>query len=128
MRGRRWRHGRGQHRGPSVTIQRFLEPCLLLLLQRRDGPRHGYDLAQALEEFGVEDADPSVVYRALRGMEELGLIESQWDAEGSGPARRIYALTPDGHEMLAAWVEEFKATLDMLERFVELYEQGEGTA
>jgi len=123
MPGRRRRRRGGGREQPTVTIQRWLEPCLLLILRRASGPSHGYDLAQALSEFGMADADPSLVYRALRAMEGEGLVQSAWDATGSGPARRNYALTLAGGRELDAWVGELRATRDALDRFLDTYEQ-----
>ena len=46
--------------------------------------------------------DPSIVYRALREMEEQDLVASNWDdRETQGPPRRVYHLTASGNEALA---------------------------
>ena len=61
MRGR----GRRQRwqQGHSRRAVRFLEPTLLLVLHH--GPAHGYTLIGQLREFGLDDIDPSAVYRSL---------------------------------------------------------------
>ena len=115
-RGRhRWRGGRGPQRG---QIARLLEPCLLILLQ--EGPRHGYDLIAALARFGLEPGllDSGLVYRALRQMEEAAWISSTWEIATSGPARRVYSLTPAGRQALAAWREELGRTHDVLHKLL----------
>ena len=61
------------------ATMRFLEPVLLLLLHH--SPAHGYTLVERLNEFGLEGRDSSVVYRALRDMEEKGWVTSTWDEE-----------------------------------------------
>ncbi|MHB0857075.1 MAG: PadR family transcriptional regulator [Anaerolineae bacterium] len=119
MPGQRWcrRHG---NRPCSPHIRGFVEPCLLLLLAA--GPNHGYELAQGLAEFGLDQVDPSIVYRVLRTMEETGLIVSDWQTEGTqGPARRAYQITQAGHEATAAWVDELQATAHVLQHFLETY-------
>lgn len=128
-RGRRWMGGKG--RGPCPTrIYRFMEPCLLLLLHR--GSSHGYSLQDELKEFGFAEpgVDPSVVYRALREMEEQGLVTSTWDTEGSGPPRRVYRLTAQGDQHLARWVADLRETDQVLRDFFAAYdehmEEGEG--
>ena len=70
-------------------------------------------------------------YRMLRGMEGAGLIESWWDTEvSSGPARRIYQLTPRGDAALADWVSQLSETDQVLHRFLDRYDkhmrEGEG--
>jgi len=110
--------GRGAGRG----LHRFMEPCLLLLLRR--GPSHGYDLAQGLAELGLPGVDPSLAYRLLRQMEEAGLVHSEWDTRvSSGPARRVYRLTPDGDALLADWVAELEGTDRVLHGFLAAYRE-----
>lgn len=128
-RGRRWMGGKG--RGPCPTrIYRFVEPCLLLLLHRSSS--HGYSLQDELKEFGFAEApvDSSVVYRALREMEEQGLLTSTWDTEGSGPPRRVYQLTTQGNQHLAQWVADLQETDRVLHSFFTAYDEhmleGEG--
>lgn len=123
-RGRRWRQ-----RGCSRRAVRFLEPTLLLLLHH--GPAHGYTLLEKLEEFGLGDVNPSVVYRALRDMEERSWVTSTWDEEQTqGPPRRVYRLATLGDEVLAWWTKDLKDTKGMIEHFLGTYrshmEEGEG--
>ena len=119
-RGRRGRCGR--EKGWRRPIRGFLEPCLLLSLQR--GESHGYDLAAALEPFGMVNISPSLVYRALRDMEMTGLVESEWDTETTaGPARRVYQITDAGHNRLDEWVRDLSETDRVLHHFLEVAEQ-----
>jgi len=48
---RRWRGGQGGEACPR-HINRFLEPCLLLLLHCDEA--HGYELLEGLKPFGFE--------------------------------------------------------------------------
>jgi PadR family transcriptional regulator PadR len=128
--GHRRRMG-GRGGGPcSTRIYRFMEPCLLLLLHRSSS--HGYSLQDELKEFGFAEpaVDPSVVYRALREMEERGLLTSTWDTEGSGPPRRVYQLTAQGNQYLAQWVADLRETDRVLHGFFDAYDEhmleGEG--
>jgi len=112
-------------------IRRFVEPALLLLLHNE--PTHGYRLLEGLGQLGLETypVDASVVYRILRDLEETGVITSEWETEDTGgPARRVYKLTGEGDIRLKAWVEELRATDQILHRFLEAYDQhmqhGEG--
>ena len=120
MPGRRRRAGR--RIPPAALVPRgFMEPCLLLLLRIR--ARHGYDLSQALADFGMGAIDTSVVYRSLRSMEMDGLIVSQWEQGGSGPARRVYQVTPLGRARLGSWVSQLQKTDQGLHYFFDLYAQ-----
>ena len=105
------------------------ESALLLLLHRE--PAHGYTLLEQLEEFGLGEIAPSVIYRVLRDMEARGWITSMWDEERTqGPPRRVYRITALGNEVLATWTRELDETRKMLDRLVGAYrlhmEEGEG--
>ncbi|WP_088553410.1 helix-turn-helix transcriptional regulator [Calderihabitans maritimus] len=117
------RHRRRGCRCINVSVERFMEPCLLLLLSRRS--TYGYDLIQSLKEFGFADGetDPGTVYRYLRRMEEEGLVSSEWDTSGGGPARRLYTLTSEGEDLLHAWAESIKENKKRLEYFLQKYRE-----
>jgi poly-beta-hydroxybutyrate-responsive repressor len=102
-------------------MERFLEPCLLLLLRR--GPSHGYGLIQDLRDFGLaeKETDPGSVYRYLRRMEDSGLITSEWQTQETGPAKRTYRLTSEGEKILASWVQVIAGNKERMERFLALY-------
>lgn len=121
---------RRRKRGPwGATYPRrtksFIQPSLLLLLQRREG--HGYALMERLKKQGLADdsLNPSVVYRGLREMEEWGWVTSSWDTEGSGPPRRVYRITPQGDEFLKSWTGGLHEMKGTLERFLDTYEAGQ---
>ena len=97
------------HQKKMVRPERFMEPCLLLLLT--ENVTYGYDLISRLKEFGFGDnQDPGMVYRYLRRLEKRGMIESKWDTTGTGPARRMYKVTADGNELLSVWTETIRLT------------------
>lgn len=101
---------------------RFLQPCLLLLL--RGGKAHGYALITELERYGFdpESLDPSLVYRALREMEEVDWVSSHWDKESKGPQRRVYSLNEVGKEQLAVRIDDLRRTRDEIDRLLDAYE------
>lgn len=115
--GRRWGGGRGCRR----SINRFLEPCLLLLLH--GGQSHGYQLLENLGRFGFSDspADSSTVYRILRSLEERDFVSSRWAEGDSGPARRVYSLSERGDRYLRMWVEDLRETDRILHMFFGEY-------
>jgi DNA-binding PadR family transcriptional regulator len=116
QRRRRTRRGRGRT-GQSI---RLLEPVILYLLHL--GPSHGYSLLDKIDEFGLGGLNPSVVYRALREMEEQGWVRSVWDGEETqGPPRRVYELTKHGDEMLALWVKDLQEVQDQISGLINTY-------
>jgi PadR family transcriptional regulator, regulatory protein PadR len=103
--------------------RRFVRPLVLLLLA--EGPSHGYELAQSLERFPPEgvNVEPSILYRMLKQMENEGLATSSLDDSGTGPARKVYELTPEGLEALNLWSSSLEGTAGMLRSFKERYER-----
>ena len=104
---------------PSTPPKNFLRACLLLLL--REQPGHGYDLLRRLESFGIGGDDPGGLYRALRSLEQEGLVHSAWQASTSGPDRRSYELTRAGMEELHRSATSLAATRDLLGAFLSRY-------
>ncbi len=112
---------RGKRRRQRVL--RFLQPCLLLMLTRDEA--HGYSLMDDLDEFGFDPNrfDPSLVYRALREMEDSGLVSSRWDDDSQGPRRRVYQILPQGEALLAEWIADLRRTRGEIDRLLANYEK-----
>jgi len=107
----------------SGKAERYIQPSLLLGLKIK--PSYGYELINNIHEFGFVrgQAPPGMIYRHLRGLETDGLVKSQWQTEGSGPARRIYRITPEGDEALSIWIDYMRQQADNLVRFIKAYEK-----
>jgi PadR family transcriptional regulator, regulatory protein PadR len=107
-----------------ARVERFGEPALLTLLAQ--GPTHGYELLERLPELvGEERVDVGNVYRALRGLEDEGLVASEWRADLPGPAKRTYTLTDDGRAVLDHWRDSLLALRDDIGAFLDGTEGGE---
>jgi DNA-binding PadR family transcriptional regulator len=104
------------HRGKAIdlgmcpcagaTLGRLIQPAIMTILA--GGAVHGYRIVQRLARtpmLGGGSPDPTGVYRMLRSMEKRGLVVSSWGLSDSGPAKRLYRLTPAGHRCLGRWVE-----------------------
>lgn len=101
--------------------ERFLEPCLLLLLFEQ--PTHGYNLIEKLEGFGFDSKtqDAGAVYRALRKLEKENMVKSQWEAGEAGPAKRLYEVTDEGKILLEEWGQSIQFTKSRLENYLKKY-------
>jgi poly-beta-hydroxybutyrate-responsive repressor len=85
---------------------------------------HGYELLESMGNMPHPSApDTGGLYRLLRTMEDDGLLKSSWDAGESGPARRIYSLTPMGEKNLEEWIGTLKETENWLHHFLSDYEE-----
>src|SRR5205814_4421679 len=116
---------RRHHRGRwhvNARVERFTEPAILLLLRERPG--HSYDLLERLPELtGEQRVEMGNIYRLLRALEEEGLVSSEWDDDSPGPAKRRYAITDQGVQLLDQWVEALRRSQERTERFLERYEE-----
>lgn len=85
----------------------YLRACLLLLVAEQ--PVHGYELLAQLRGLGLPKPDAGAVYRALRRLDDEGLVRSWWSESAAGPARRVYQTTAGGRrclECLTAGLEQ----------------------
>lgn len=98
----------------------FIRPCLLLLLSEQ--PSHGYDLLERLGGLGLTTIDPGGLYRALRAMEQEGLVTSTWEPSELGPSRRTYRTTDEGTDWLHAWAGTLRETTRIIRRFLGRYD------
>ncbi len=112
-----------QDKPGSGKRERYIQPSILMGLAQK--PSYGYEIIQNIQEFGFVEgqAPPGMIYRHLRGLEKDGLVSSEWQTKGTGPAKRMYQLTEDGREVLDAWVVYMKKHADKLISFVQQYEQ-----
>lgn len=107
----------------SGKTERYIQPSLLLGLKIK--PSYGYELIHNIQNFGFVrgPAPPGMIYRHLRDLEADGLVQSEWQTEGSGPARRIYRLTEEGEEALALWINYMENQANNLMNFMNEYKK-----
>ncbi|AQV00736.1 PadR family transcriptional regulator [Desulfococcus multivorans] len=110
------------HLGSKKT-ERYIQASILLSLKIK--PSYGYELIQKISVFGFIEGQvaPGMIYRHLRELEENGLVFSEWETDGAGPAKRVYQLTSEGVEILSFWIDYMKNQAQKLLRFVEMYEE-----
>jgi len=86
---------------------RMTHSTALVLQALANGCAYGFDI---MDNTGLPGG---TVYPALRRMESVGWIDSQWEKEGIAqqegrPARKYYELTPEGDEALATAAERYR--------------------
>jgi PadR family transcriptional regulator PadR len=97
---------------PKANLQISGNLAGLVLAVLNDAPLHGYGIAREIEAKSADALSfgEGTLYPALKILERDGFIVGRWDtASGSGPARKVYDITPEGKEELArireAWIE-----------------------
>lgn len=78
------------------------EFLILSLVEVR--PRHGYDIAQLIEQRseGAVTFHAASLYPLLYKLEKRGWIEGRWTEKPGERRRRVYRLTCAGRKVLAA--------------------------
>ncbi|MCC6862987.1 MAG: PadR family transcriptional regulator [Bryobacterales bacterium] len=101
------------------NLYRFVEPVILYMLKCK-GHSYGYDLAGELSRYAFTGAaiEKAALYRTLRHLEDNGFVVSGWEFHATGPARRIYSLTPQGERHLEEWAALLNDLSRSMSRFV----------
>lgn len=73
-----------------------------------DAERYGYEIAQALEQAGLDRVKGGTLYPLLGRLERAGHVASDWRAGEQGPNRKYYALTAAGRRFLASEAAEWR--------------------
>lgn len=78
---------------------------LLLLLHER--PAYPFETSGLISEIsqGSISVDDNSIYRALNRFEEMGIVNSQIQANNAGPDRRYYSLTGKGVLLLRRFIQ-----------------------
>ncbi len=113
--------GERQDMGPAALARNYLQGCVLLLVA--ESPAHGYELLDQLSGLGLAKVDSGALYRALRGLNDDGLVESWWEKSSAGPARRTYRLTDEGAEYLGRWAQTVATSSTYLDSFLARHRQ-----
>jgi PadR family transcriptional regulator PadR len=103
----------------DVHPSNMLVPVMLMALRQWNS--YGYELMAKTANFWAEAINPGTLYRTLRQMEKNGDIESTWETNTGGPARRIYSITEAGEATLALWMAAFEQSLRNTDAFLRLY-------
>lgn len=88
---------------------------LFVLQALAQGHRFGFDI------MDVTNLPSGTVYPALRRLESLGLVRSDWETDKEArdharPRRRYYQLTKTGHEQLAEAESRYRAVSRLFPR------------
>ena len=85
------------------VLQGTLDLMVLQILESM-GPRHGYAIAERLDQVsvGALQLNMGTLYPALMRLEQRGLLKGTWGTTENNRRARFYAITPAGRRELAA--------------------------
>lgn len=92
--------------------------ALLSILDQAGEPLYGYQIGK-LVGAGEDDSaliKQGAIYPVLRSLEGSGLLESRRESSKSGPPRRYYTVSAEGHQVLAEWLEIWEETKNFVDQ------------
>ena len=89
---------------------------VLAALSQLEEEKYGYSLISSLAEKGL-DIEQGTLYPLLRRLEEQGLLNSEWNTEGSRP-RRYYQINSEGSQVLGDLTREWRNLTDVMEKLL----------
>ena len=94
---------------------------LLVLKTLRQGPLHGYGIAQKIlvTSRNVLEVQQGSLYPALHRLERKGLVTSEWKESDNGRMAKVYALTASGKKQLGSELEDWKRYTDAISWVLE---------
>ena len=99
---------------------------VLATLSQLKEAKYGYGLISSLAERGL-DIEQGTLYPLLRRLESQGLLQSEWNVDGSRP-RRYYMISSLGTDILAALASEWRDLTAVLENLLEDTSSGGSSA
>ena len=89
---------------------------LVVLAFLEDEPRHGYELAQLIEERsgGALTFNFASLYATLYKLEERKWIRGRWFEKAGQRRRRYYTITAEGRDVLAAQRKEWRTFFELI--------------
>ena len=89
---------------------------VLAALSQLEEEKYGYSLISSLAEKGL-DIEQGTLYPLLRRLESQGLLQSEWNTEGSRP-RRYYVINSEGIKTLQNLTTEWREITTVMERLL----------
>ncbi|HYG36197.1 MAG TPA: PadR family transcriptional regulator [Clostridia bacterium] len=84
----------------TVQVRKgLLELCILNALAEKE--RYGYELVKTLVAIPGLGVTEGTLYPLLSRLRVQGLISARLEESSEGPARKYYALTKEGRELMA---------------------------
>ena len=95
---------------------------LLILRTLRNGPQHGWDIAERIEQISeqVLTVNQGSLYPALHRLEHQGWIRAEWGVSELGRRARFYHVTAAGRRQLEAQSEDWERLSVAIGRILKL--------
>lgn len=103
------------------NLSRLVKPAIMALLLKER--LHGYVLIQRLEDLAMfrdQVPDAGGLYKALKELEETGMVASVIEEADRGIGRRVFGLTEDGKICAKKWAKSLSDYRQALDELISL--------
>lgn len=101
----------------SQLLKGILEGCILSIIKQE--PTYGYELSVKLQAFGLSEISEGSIYPILLRLQKEGLIIGEMKKSASGPRRKYYQLTVEGHQALKDFINHWGAIKGPVDLIIE---------
>ncbi len=93
---------------------------LLILSILNVKENYGYEISKAIKERtqGALEIQEPTLYLSLKRLEKQEAVTSFWGNESQGGRRKYYSLTADGRRLLERYINDWKQTTEIVNRFI----------
>jgi transcriptional regulator len=94
---------------------------MLILQTLTRGARHGYGIAQHIQEISDEvlQVEEGSLYPALQRLLVKGWVKAEWGTSDNNRRARYYTLTSAGRKQLGVETESFERTIQAIARVMQ---------
>ncbi len=103
----------------SQFFRGTLEGCILKIIN--DDLVYGYEIAEKLKGFGLDEVSEGTIYPLLLRLEKNGLVSSEKKESQLGPKRKYYKLTTFGKEELKEFFKIWQELKNSVDKIFENY-------
>ncbi|MBN1053666.1 PadR family transcriptional regulator [Clostridium botulinum] len=103
----------------SQFFRGTLEGCILKIIN--DDLVYGYEIAEKLKGFGLDEVSEGTIYPLLLRLEKNGLVSSEKKESPLGPKRKYYKLTTLGKEELKEFFKIWQELKNSVDKIFENY-------
>lgn len=99
-------------------------PGYILLLLAKHGDLYGSAISNLMkEELPFCLVDGATIYRTMSALEKDGSVESYWETDTPGPAKKWYKITKKGMELLSDFEKDIEMRKKNFEFFLKEYRE-----
>lgn len=104
----------------SQFFRGTLEGCILKIIS--DEEVYGYEIAERLKNYGLNEVSEGTIYPLLLRLEKNGFLDSVKKDSTLGPKRKYYSLSSLGKEELKDFYDNWKELRNSINKIFENYE------